>query len=313
MLERWYKLWGAFSLSHQCAPLLAQGGSAWTTWLILGGRGAGKTRAGAEWVRAQAADPSARIALIGETGRDVREVMIEGVSGLLRVHEHGARARPGCPRARLEWRNGAIAQAFSAEDPDSLRGPQFSAAWCDELAKWRHAEATFDMLQFGLRLGDAAAAGDHHHAAADRSAEAADRRPGDRGDACRHARRTPTISRRRSSTRSSSAIRARGSAGRNSTARSSRSAPTRCGRARGSRRCRVEAAPPLFAHRGGGRSAGAARQGPSACGLIAAGRHGDLALCARRRDRGGPLARGLGQQGDRAVAAGWRPIASWSR
>ena len=74
---------------HQCAPLLAQGGAPWTTWLILGGRGAGKTRAGAEWVRAQAADPAARIALIGETERDVREVMIEGVSGLL----VGARAR----------------------------------------------------------------------------------------------------------------------------------------------------------------------------------------------------------------------------
>ena len=63
MLERWYKLWGAFSLSHQCAPLLAQGGLPWTTWLILGGRGAGKTRAGAEWVRAQANDSAARIAL----------------------------------------------------------------------------------------------------------------------------------------------------------------------------------------------------------------------------------------------------------
>jgi phage terminase large subunit-like protein len=57
-------------------------------------------------------------------------------------------------RRQLEWPNGALAQAFSAEDPESLRGPQFSAAWCDELAKWRHAEATFDMLQFGLRLGE---------------------------------------------------------------------------------------------------------------------------------------------------------------
>jgi len=153
MLERWYKLWGAFSLSHQRAPLLAQGGAPWTTWLILGGRGAGKTRAGAEWVRAQADDPAARIALIGETARDVREVMVEGASGLLSVHEHGLRPTWEPSRGLVTFENGAIAQAFSAEDPDSLRGPQFSAAWCDELAKWRHAEATFDMLQFGLRLG----------------------------------------------------------------------------------------------------------------------------------------------------------------
>ena len=97
---------------------------------------------------------SARIALIGETEHDVREVMIEGVSGLLARARARRAAATGSPRAgRLEWKNGAVAQAFSAEDPDSLRGPQFSAAWCDELAKWRHAEATFDMLQFGLRLG----------------------------------------------------------------------------------------------------------------------------------------------------------------
>jgi phage terminase large subunit-like protein len=153
MLERWYKLWGAFSLSHQREPLLAQGGAPWTTWLILGGRGAGKTHAGAEWVRMQALDRSARIALIGETARDVREVMIEGVSGLLSVHEAGERPEWSPSRDLVTWPNGAVAQAFSAEEPDSLRGPQFSAAWCDELAKWRHAETTFDMLQFGLRLG----------------------------------------------------------------------------------------------------------------------------------------------------------------
>src|SRR4051795_1953196 len=89
--DRIHKFWEGFAHPHQLPPLLAQGGAPWTTWLILGGRGAGKTRAGAEWVRAQALDPRARIALIGETARDVREVMIEGVSGLLSVHEHGAR------------------------------------------------------------------------------------------------------------------------------------------------------------------------------------------------------------------------------
>jgi phage terminase large subunit-like protein len=128
----------------------------WTTWLLIGGRGSGKTRAGAEWVKNLVAHdaPSARhIALVGETEHDVREVMIEGVSGLLAVHAPCERPKWISSRRRLEWDNGAVAYAFSAEDPESLRGPQFDAAWCDELAKWRHADATFDMLQFGLRLG----------------------------------------------------------------------------------------------------------------------------------------------------------------
>jgi phage terminase large subunit-like protein len=133
----------------------------WTTWLLLGGRGAGKTRAGAEWVKAMALGrapmtsmPIGRIALVGETYADVRDVMIEGVSGLLSVHRRADRPiwRPSL--RRVEWPNGAIAQAFSSEDPESLRGPQFGAAWADEIAKWRHAEECWDMLQFGLRLGD---------------------------------------------------------------------------------------------------------------------------------------------------------------
>src|SRR6478736_2031358 len=111
---------GVFAHKHQRPPKDID----WTTWLILGGRGAGKTRAGAEWVRAQAQNPAARIALIGETARDVREVMIEGVSGLLAVHEHGARPTWEPSRALVTFESGAIAQAFSAEDPDSLRGPQ---------------------------------------------------------------------------------------------------------------------------------------------------------------------------------------------
>jgi phage terminase large subunit-like protein len=97
--------------------------------------------------------PSKRIALVGETAAEVRDVMIEGVSGLLSVHARGERPAWQPSRKRLEWSNGAVAQAFSAEDPESLRGPQFAAAWADELAKWRQAQAAFDMLQFGLRLG----------------------------------------------------------------------------------------------------------------------------------------------------------------
>ena len=133
----------------------------WTTWLLLGGRGAGKTRAGAEWVRAMAQGispvagrPVGPIALIAETLRDARDVMVEGVSGILAVHRPSERPDWIPSRGRLEWRNGMIAQVFSAEDPDSLRGPQFAAAWCDELAKWRYADAAWDMLQFGLRLGE---------------------------------------------------------------------------------------------------------------------------------------------------------------
>ena len=132
----------------------------WTAWLVLGGRGAGKTRTGAEWVRslvhgkiAGGGMTAGRIALVGETYADVRDVMIEGVSGLLAIHPKGERPVWTASRRRLEWPNGAVALAFSSEDPEGLRGPQFDAAWADELAKWRHADATFDMLQFGLRLG----------------------------------------------------------------------------------------------------------------------------------------------------------------
>jgi phage terminase large subunit-like protein len=153
--------WKKFAHHHQVPPLLAQGGEPWTTWLLLGGRGAGKTHAGAAWVRGMAlgeapfADaPVGRIALVGETEADAREVMVEGVSGLLAAHGPGEKPAWYPSRRRLEWKNGAVAHIFSAEDPESLRGPQFGAAWCDEIAKWRYAEASFDMLQFGLRLGE---------------------------------------------------------------------------------------------------------------------------------------------------------------
>ncbi|KQZ00189.1 ATP-binding protein [Pseudolabrys sp. Root1462] len=145
---------------HQEPPRVANNGGPWTTWLMLGGRGAGKTRLGAEWVRAQAmgAPPYAEqralnIALVGETAHDAREVMIEGPSGILRHCPRSERPSWTSTRRRLEWPNGAVATTFSAEDPEQLRGPQFDAAWCDELAKWRAPDETFDNLQFGLRLG----------------------------------------------------------------------------------------------------------------------------------------------------------------
>lgn len=154
-LEKLKTDFGLYALRHQKPPALAAGRTPWATWLILGGRGAGKTRAGAEWVRDVACnDAQARIALVGETEHDVRAVMVEGVSGLLSVHPHWERPTWQPSLRRLAWKNGAVAEIFSAENYESLRGPQFTAAWCDELAKWRQAEATFDMLQFGLRLGE---------------------------------------------------------------------------------------------------------------------------------------------------------------
>lgn len=133
----------------------------WRTWLILGGRGSGKTRSGSEWVRAQAlgapplADASCgRIALVGETLHEARAVMVEGISGLLAIHPPDERPLFEPSKRQLTWPNGAVAQLFSAEDPEALRGPQFDAAWADELCKWPRARETFDMLQLGLRLGD---------------------------------------------------------------------------------------------------------------------------------------------------------------
>ena len=132
----------------------------WQTWLILGGRGSGKTRAGAEWVRAQvegstplAPGPRSRIALLAETADQARDVMVLGESGLLACTPRDRRPTFHVSRRHLEWPNGAQAWLFSAADPESLRGPQFDGAWCDELAKWRKAAPAWDMLQFGLRLG----------------------------------------------------------------------------------------------------------------------------------------------------------------
>ncbi|MBE0694747.1 MAG: DNA-packaging protein [Aquamicrobium sp.] len=136
-------------------------GAAARNWMVVGGRGSGKTRLGAEWVNAlvrgfppfSGGRRHMRIALVGETLGDVREVMVEGPSGIATISRWN-RPRYEPTRRRLLWDSGAVAHAFSSEDPESLRGPQFEAAWCDELAKWKNADACFDMLQFGLRLGE---------------------------------------------------------------------------------------------------------------------------------------------------------------
>lgn len=150
-------LFDFWALEHQLPP---QGN--WKTWVILGGRGAGKTRAGAEWIRsevegARPLDPgrSKRVALVAETYDQARDVMIFGDSGLMACSPPDRRPKWEVTKRRLVWPNGAVAQAYSASDPEALRGPQFDCAWVDELAKWKKAEATWDMLQFGLRLGEA--------------------------------------------------------------------------------------------------------------------------------------------------------------
>ncbi|WBQ09260.1 terminase family protein [Hyphomonadaceae bacterium ML37] len=125
----------------------------WRIWLFLGGRGAGKTRAGAEWVRARVAAGARRIALVGPAFQDVREVMLGGPSGLLSVGYPHERPAYQASRRRVVWPDGAVGYAFSAEDPDGLRGPQFDAAWADEFAAWARPQETLDMLRLGLRLG----------------------------------------------------------------------------------------------------------------------------------------------------------------
>ena len=128
---------------------------AWTTWLYMGGRGAGKTRAGAEWITARVASRlGRRIALVASTAADARDVMIEGESGLLAVSPAWHRPLYEPSKRRITWPNGAVATLFSAEKPDALRGPQHDTAWCDELAKWKYLEAAWDNLQLGLRLGN---------------------------------------------------------------------------------------------------------------------------------------------------------------
>lgn len=126
----------------------------WRTWLILAGRGFGKTRAGAEWVRAIAEnDGRARIALVGATMSEVRAVMVEGDSGLLAISPMDQRPLYEPSLGRLTWPSGAAAWLYSAAEPDGLRGPQHSHAWGDEIAKWPDGIRAWDMLAMTMRVG----------------------------------------------------------------------------------------------------------------------------------------------------------------
>lgn len=125
----------------------------WTTWLLLAGRGFGKTRTGAEFVRNEIENNRAnRVALIAPTAADTRDVMIEGESGLLNVCPPWNRPKYEPSKRRLTWPNGAIATMYSADEPERLRGPQHDLLWADELAAWRYPQA-WDMAMLGLRLG----------------------------------------------------------------------------------------------------------------------------------------------------------------
>lgn len=144
-----------WALEHQLPP---EGD--WRSWVIMGGRGAGKTRAGAEWVRSMVEGDkpldlgrAKRVALVGETFNQVRDIMVFGESGILACSPPDRRPDWEAGRRRLVWPNGAVAECHSASSPEELRGPQFDAAWVDELAKWHKGQEAWDMLQFGLRLG----------------------------------------------------------------------------------------------------------------------------------------------------------------
>ncbi len=126
----------------------------WDTWLISSGRGWGKTRTGAEWIREEHKKPDygGRFAIVAATHGDLYKVILEGDSGLYRIFPPGQCPKYNGQKSTLTFHNGAVANLFTAEEPERLRGPQFGGAWCDELAAWRYPEA-WDQLQFGLRIG----------------------------------------------------------------------------------------------------------------------------------------------------------------
>lgn len=152
---KWH--WDFWARPNQKAPP-----GQWNTWLVLAGRGFGKTRMGSEWIRQNVcgssplvARPGAprRIALVAETAADARDVMVLGDSGILACHPKDFRPEWSPTNRRLTWPNGVEAWVYNATEPDQLRGPQHHLAWVDELAKFRYMQETWDQLQFGLRLG----------------------------------------------------------------------------------------------------------------------------------------------------------------
>ncbi len=141
--------WRYWARENQLAPV-----GDWDIWLVNAGRGFGKTRLAAEWVIEKARTGPVRLALVATTAADARDVLVEGESGICTISPPDFRPRYEPSKRRLTWPTGAVATTYSAEEPDTLRGPQHHYAWCDELAKWQYPDDAWDMLQFGLRLGD---------------------------------------------------------------------------------------------------------------------------------------------------------------
>jgi phage terminase large subunit-like protein len=141
--------WAWWRRRDQCPPA-----GDWHVWMLLAGRGFGKTRTGAEWIRGYAeAHPGARIALVAASLHEGRQVMVEGESGLLAIAPDHDRPDYESSLRRLSWANGAVATLYSAAEPESLRGPEHSAAWCDEIAKWPQGETAWDNLMLTMRIG----------------------------------------------------------------------------------------------------------------------------------------------------------------
>lgn len=137
--------WRFWARPNQIAP---EGD--WTTWLALAGRGFGKTEAGAQWVKERVANGARNIALVAETQKDLEEVM---VTRLLSIYPKDRAPSVRFKPVRVIWPNGATALGYNGTEPNQLRGPQFDTAWVDELAKYRYARETWDMLQFTMRSG----------------------------------------------------------------------------------------------------------------------------------------------------------------
>jgi phage terminase large subunit-like protein len=145
--------WRAWARPEQLPPAKTAAGEDWRTWLVLAGRGFGKTRTGAEWVRWRVESCNAQHVIIaGPTAGDVRDVMVEGESGLLRCSPNWFKPEYEPSKLRVTWPNGAVATLLSADEPERFRGKQGDTVWCDELAAWRYVEA-WEQLQFTMRLG----------------------------------------------------------------------------------------------------------------------------------------------------------------
>ena len=142
--------WDFWARDEQRAPTDPD----WLTWLILAGRGFGKTRSGAEWVNElMTSGHYGHMALVADDAADARDIMVDGESGILACAPPWNKPKYEPSKKRLTWPNGARALIFSADDPESLRGPQHDCAWLDEMCKWRYQQEAYDQLQFGLRLG----------------------------------------------------------------------------------------------------------------------------------------------------------------